>query len=150
MVWGSGHPANEVFRSCLYTQKVKGYIGNDNCAVPYCHFCRLTFPSNFKLTGLCHGSMVDSEYFLNFDQHLEALEFSGFGLTDIKKNYTTNHWEIVDSLDSSIVRARTVEKSSPDREYPLGVMEWISLNDNCGSESVKELKISQCKKVKQT
>ena len=125
---------------------VAGYVGNDDCKVPYCHFCGLTLPTSFKLTGLCQGSIIDTEYLLDIAKDGEVLEFSGFSQTDIKKNEDSNKWEIVDVLDSSIVRARTVEKSSSDREYPLGAMSWMSLNDSCGA-GVTKFKISECEKV---
>ena len=86
------------------------------------------------------------EYLLNIGQKGEELQFSGFSRTDIKKNKEINKWEIVDVLDASIVRARSVEKSSPTREYPLGVVQWESLNDSCGTGR-NEFKISQCGQV---
>ena len=88
--------------------------------------------------------MQIAEYLLNIDEEGESLEFSGFSRTDIRKNNDT--WEIVDALDGNIVMARTVEKSISSREYPLGTMEWESLNDSCGL-GIHQLKVSECEKV---
>ena len=123
-----------------------GYVGNDDCEVPYCHFCGLSLPINFKLIGLCKGSIIDSQYFLNIDGTGKELEFSGYGQTDIKKNEESGEWEIVDVLDSSIVRAKADMKTSSSREYPFGVVSWKTLNDSCGGE-IADYKLSGCSKV---
>ena len=127
--------------------KSVGYVGGDDCEVPYCHICGLSLPIHFKLAGLCQDSIVDSEYFLNIADTEEELEFSGLGQTDIKKNADTNQWEIVDALNHSLVRARTAIKSSSSREYPFGAMFWMSLNDSCG-DGLAKYKLSKCRQVK--
>ena len=120
-------------------------MGNDDCNVPQCHFCGLNLPINFKLSGLCEGSIIDKEYALNIEEGGDTLEFIGVSGTDIKKNVDNNMWEIVDALDDTMVIARAVEKNKKG-EYPLGTKEWISINDSCGKGTI-ELKISQCEKV---
>ena len=130
----------------MYAKKDPGYVGNDDCEVPYCHFCGLSLPISFKLTGLCQGSIIDSDYFLNIAENGEELEFSGFGQTDIKKNADTKEWEIVDVLDASLVRARADMKTSSSREYPFGSVSWVTLNDSC-SVGLNQYKLSECEKV---
>ena len=88
--------------------------------------------------------MIDAEYLLNIDEEGESLEFFGLSRTDIRKNGET--WEIVDALDATAVMATAVEKSISSREYPLGTMEWESLNDTCGL-GIHQLKMSECEKV---
>ena len=127
--------------------KSVGYVGSDDCEVPYCHICGLSLPIQFKLAGLCQDSNVDSEYFLDIADTEEELEFSGLGQTDIKKNTGTNQWEIVDALNHSLVRARTGIKSSSSREYPFGAMLWMSMNDSC-NDGLAKYKLSKCGQVK--
>ena len=115
--------------------------------MPYCHICGLSLPIRFKLSGLCQDSVIDSEYFLNIADDDKELEFTGLGQTDIKKNPDTNLWEIVDVLNSSLVRARTAIETSSGREYPFGSLSWKALNDSCDS-LVTKYKLSKCSEVK--
>ena len=122
-------------------------MGNDDCGVPYCHICALQLPVQFKLSGLCQDSVIDSEYLLKIDDSEEELEFIGLSQTDIKKNPDTNLWEIVDALNSSLVRAITAIESSSDRIYPFGAISWKSLNDSC-APVITKYKLSKCAQVR--
>ena len=144
--WGNGHPSNEIKRPCMYVKKIDKFIGNDDCSVPYCHICSIAPPLRFKLTGLCKDSTIDSDYFLNFSPSNEHIEFNGLGSTDIIRNEESGTWEIVDVLNSKIVRAKVDGGSLSNRQYPVGTLSWSLLNDSCSS-STKKLKFSRCNQV---
>ena len=144
--WGNGHPSSERKRPCMYAKKVDKYFGNDDCSVPYCHICSISQPLRFKLTGLCKESKIDSDYFLNFSPSNDNVEFNGLGSTDIIRSKESGHWEIVDVLNSTIVRAKIDVDSLSNRQYPVGALSWSVIKDSCNSTE-RKLKLSRCTQV---
>ena len=148
--WNVGSPLDKTTRSCLYLDNPVGTVGNTACDATCCNICELKTPLNFKLDGLCENSIIDDEYFLQYDSGTKDINWRGFGGSMMRMNITSRQWEIVDQLNHGVILGRTILESPEPENYPLGLNMWDILNDTCvgpNQKIVLNLKFSHCNKV---
>ena len=86
--------------------------GNDDysCSQTYCPLCKMPLNAKFHLQGVCSASRADSFYLLR-----PGGWFEGFIQSRLVFSPARGRWEILDSLDQSVVASL-----NHTEDYPLG------------------------------
>ena len=103
-------------------QNSSGKFCDADCSMKLCPVCQVNQVVNMELEGVCRGSSVDSFYVMK-----SPTEYLGYLHTSIAFSSSRDRWEVSHTFNSSNVLAFMDTKS----DFPLGVNQWIFLEEDC-------------------
>lgn len=139
---GGWSPDQPESRSCVFLNLASRRLGTQKCSTSLCHFCGLSTSLVFSLTGLCPGTVIDTNYTISIHPGTGAVMWRGYGRTDLVQNIQTKQWEIVAISKNRTVIGQTQQDSIDTEFFPLGLHKWNILNDTCVDLNSNEAKMA--------